>query len=1139
MNLLNINTVARYEAKILKRSWLFRILAVLSLVGVIAFQIMVQGDLNFWTSWNLIAMSSYIPYMNLYLFGMAMAVTVVFLGGELLNRDRKLDTMEIIYARSMSNADYVVGKSWGIVRVFMGLAFISMLLGGIVNLFLSDAPFNGFIYLFYWIVFLFPSLGFIMGLTFFVSSVVRNKALTILFLLGYVFLTIFYLNERERGLYDFLGSTIPNTFSDLTGYPNLGSVLLQRLVWLSLGMGLIGYSVTLLRRIPNRPGRRLIQHGLSTLFVFVSVVCGFMLYFSNYQERERRSAYRSSYDRYHAGDKLTLDRETITYRQEGDGIEVRAFLKLVNLHDREVHSVVLYLNPGLEVKRLTKGSLELSYLRDNQVIEIKERVAPGDSLLLALEYAGQIDGSVCYLDVDDKYIFDTRTTGSSIFRSGKRYALVGKDYTLLTPECLWYPVSVPPVNLKNGYDIQKNFADYRLNVVGMGDKTVLSQGVRETSGDTLIFQDEYRLPGISLCIGSYKKYAVTADSVSFELYIAEGHDDFMSSFNEIQDSMASVLSDLKYKTEEKMNCKYPYHRFIVIESPSSFASYYRNERGGSERIQPEIAFLPERGVGFWGMNFKKTLEGYAWMQKVNKTMGAMLDGERQAFKQFVQSTFMSEYGSSMEGNPLKRCFMLRKMSFDYELSRNQYDISPLFSNYVTYIYSSEYPIMNTILNGQLKRGKSQGTAYSTYSTSYKKAMHYLKSHSIKDALGNPELTSDVLYQIVNLKAFILQLQYFGLTIDQKEFNDFIKQYFDEHKFKQVEFVRFNEDFIKRFGIDWLKVLPEWYTVNRVPSYIIRECFIETVEGDMKEPDYSKRRYRIRASIYNNSDVDGVVSLNYSLMPKMEAGTAMMTYTSEDMNNRSQNVLIEAGKAKEIIILCKGQLVQVSLNMNISGNLPSVISLSPYVSGRETRETSSGIKDIDLSRFFPKEGELIVDNESRGFRLLNVPSGNQLRRWFKTSDTTKYKDFYKVTFAEEWTLSVHDGFYGGHIRSGWRKEGGDGSSRVEWSTRIEKAGYYEVFAYIPNQLSLVQIKASHGVVFGIQKQTPIKQLYLVRHDGSESEVELEIPFAQREWLSLGRFYFSPGEASVILTDKKGTPDQVIYADAVKWVYEGEK
>ncbi|WP_294139406.1 hypothetical protein [uncultured Sanguibacteroides sp.] len=1139
MTFPNINTVARYEAKILKRSWLFRVLAIVSLVGVIAFQIMIQGKLTFWTSWNLIAMSSYIPYMNLYLFGMAMAVAVIFLGGELLNRDRKLDTMEIIYARSMSNADYVIGKSWGIVRVFMGLALISLLLGGIVNLFLSDAPFNGFIYLFYWIVFLLPSLVFILGLTFWISSIVRNKALTILLLLGYVFLTIFYLSERGQGLCDFLGSTIPNTFSDLTGYPNPGSVLLQRLVWLFLGMGFIGYSVTLLRRIPNRPGRRIVQHGFSTLFVFVGVICGCVLYFSNDRERDIRSAYRASYDRYNSSDKLTLDRETIAYCQKGDQIEVRAFMKLVNCHDREVNSVILYLNPGLNVKRLTKESQELSFLRDNQVIEIKEKVAPGDSLLLILEYAGQIDESVCYLDVDDKYIFDTRTTGSSIFRSGKRYAFVGKDYSLLTPECLWYPVSVPPVNLKNVYDIQKNFTDYRLNVVGMGDKTVLSQGLREASGDTLIFQDEHRLPGISLCIGSYKKYAITADSVSFELYITEGHDDFMSCFTEIQDSMVSVLADLKYKTEEKMNRKYPYSRFIVVESPSSFASYYRNERGGSERIQPEMAFLPERGVGFWGMNFKKTLEGYAWMQKVNKTMGSVLNGERQAFKQFVQSVFMSEYGSSTEGNPLKRRFMLNNTMFDYALNGNQYDISPLFSNYVTYIYSSEYPIMNIILNGLLKRGKAQGMLYSTYSTSYKKAMNYLKDHSIKDALENPGITSDVLYQVVNLKALILQLQYFGLTIDQKEFNDFIERYFDEHKYKQVEFACFNEDFIEYFGIDWLKVLPEWYTVNRVPSYIIRDCFIEAVEGDTKEPDYSKRRYRIHASIYNDSDVDGVVSLNYSLLPKMEAGTAVMAYTNDEMYNRNQNVLVEAGKAKEIMILCKGQLAQVSLNTNISGNLPSIITLSPYGSGRETRDTSSGIKDIDTSRFFPKEGELIVDNESNSFRVLNAPSGNQLRKWFKTNDTTKYKDFYKATFAEEWALSVHDGFYGGHVRSGWRKEGGNGSSKVEWSIWIEKAGYYEVFAYLPSMVSLFQMKVSNNMVIGVQKQTPIKQFYLVRHDGNESEVELEVPLTQREWLSLGRFYYPVGEASVVLTDKESIPNQIIYADAIKWVYDGEK
>lgn len=60
MNIRNINTVARYEAKILRRSWLFRMLAILSLVGITFFQLLVQGNMVRWTSWNQIALSSYV-----------------------------------------------------------------------------------------------------------------------------------------------------------------------------------------------------------------------------------------------------------------------------------------------------------------------------------------------------------------------------------------------------------------------------------------------------------------------------------------------------------------------------------------------------------------------------------------------------------------------------------------------------------------------------------------------------------------------------------------------------------------------------------------------------------------------------------------------------------------------------------------------------------------------------------------------------------------------------------------------------------------------------------------------------------------------------------------------------------------------
>ena len=72
-----------------------------------------------------------------------------------------------------------------------------------------------------------------------------------------------------------------------------------------------------------------------------------------------------------------------------------------------------------------------------------------------------------------------------------------------------------------------------------------------------------------------------------------------------------------------------------------------------------------------------------------------------------------------------------------------------------------------------------------------------------------------------------------------------------------------------------------------------------------------------------------------------------------------------------------------------------------------------------------------------------------------------------------------------------------------------------------------------------KAESIKQYYTVSHEGKESEVEIEIPFSGRGWLSLGRFHFSSGESSVVLSDKGSSDNQVVYADAIKWVWDEGK
>lgn len=129
MTLHNINIIARYEVKLLKRSWLFRIFAFLALLGIALLTLGYQSSVvGMDTVWPRLAVSSLMPFCNIYFYNIAQSVIVIFLAGSFLKRDKKLDTAEVIYVRPMSNADYIIGKTWGIVKVFIGLNLISLLI---------------------------------------------------------------------------------------------------------------------------------------------------------------------------------------------------------------------------------------------------------------------------------------------------------------------------------------------------------------------------------------------------------------------------------------------------------------------------------------------------------------------------------------------------------------------------------------------------------------------------------------------------------------------------------------------------------------------------------------------------------------------------------------------------------------------------------------------------------------------------------------------------------------------------------------------------------------------------------------------------------------------------------------------------
>ena len=78
MNTLHLFCVASYEAKLTSRLLIFRLFAVMAVVGVIAFHHYNQGLLHC-TNWKLVALASSIPLMNAYVFSVLQALFVIFI----------------------------------------------------------------------------------------------------------------------------------------------------------------------------------------------------------------------------------------------------------------------------------------------------------------------------------------------------------------------------------------------------------------------------------------------------------------------------------------------------------------------------------------------------------------------------------------------------------------------------------------------------------------------------------------------------------------------------------------------------------------------------------------------------------------------------------------------------------------------------------------------------------------------------------------------------------------------------------------------------------------------------------------------------------------------------------------------------
>lgn len=473
MEINTLKLVALQEIKQIRRNWLFIFFVFLIIAGMSFLQIVLQSSV---ISHNLRALPCSVPYLNALFYNFLQCLFVIFITGDFIHRDMQKDTIAAIQTRAYENKEYLLGKVIGFILVFFCLNIFTAFVVLVFQLVTDYTAFTFFPYIFYLFTLTFPTLLFIIGLSLFVHSVIRSFFLAVTCLVGYcVFDTCVLINVCQ-GVFDMFALKLPNVFSQVTGHVELFPYLIQRLTFAWVGIAFVLFAVARIKRIPENT--RAIRHVVlsGSIVLLLGIISGGIYYNYYFQEQKVRQEYVRLYkevqDEYSS---LNVVSQYISYQQEGKNMKVRDSLQVENIGEEMLDEFVLYLNPGLIITQLTCGNGNIPYEREGQVCKIKLPVKKNEKVNLVMEYEGRIDETIGYLDIDEDMYYNA-FWGNCLMGYGRRKAILEKDFTLLTPECLWYPVSIPPIFPGKLNVTDRMFSEYKLTVANREGFTVISQG---------------------------------------------------------------------------------------------------------------------------------------------------------------------------------------------------------------------------------------------------------------------------------------------------------------------------------------------------------------------------------------------------------------------------------------------------------------------------------------------------------------------------------------------------------------------------------------------------------------------------------------------------------------------------------------
>jgi hypothetical protein len=1136
----NIRTVARYEAKTLRRSWFFRLF---SLGALFIFTIL---NIGFFSpigdeNWQMISISSSVPLINLYLLNIGQAIVVIFLAADFLKRDKKLDTNEVLYTRSMSNFEYVTGKTWGILRLFLGLDIVILSIGMLMNIISKSMSIDFMSYISYLAIIPVPTIIFSLGLAFVLMSLIRNQALTFLILLGIAALNMFYLWFRMGSIFDYMAFGIPVFKSGVIGFDDLSFIVNQRLLYFFLGLALVLATVLLFKRLPQSKFHRT----LTVIFLFIFLagagICGFNTYSVYRKNINFKNMVIETNRKFEDKNFLQVTDASIDLIHKGESFEATAKLKFFNGNKVPLDRYLFSLNPSLNVLNIKTEGKALRFTQTNPIIEVDPGriLNPGQTDSLIISYEGKINESFCYPNYSDNIkVYPYRIIMLNV---NKRQAFLTENYVLLTPETQWYPVSALNYYPSNPARIKIDFTRYSLRVKNEIGLSVVSQGRMKTDKGYSLFTSENPLTGLTLAIGNYQSDTLRVDSVEYISYYFPGHDYYKKDLSQIKDTLPNLVSGIMRDLETSFSTKYPFKTLSLVEVPVQFYSYPKKSTQTRAELQPSMVLLPEKLSTIENAGFYKRFTRQKKRMARNNQIITDKELQVRLFNDFIRNVFISgENYRFVNGVPSNEPL--------------RYRLGPSFYFFKNNFYSSDYPVINAVFESHLQHITQPRSADGFMAgfgalSDNDKANLILQKYSFRELLSrNP--SGDTIRTVLTVKGdwlFNLLRSKAGL----EEFKPWLSKYIDDHTFKSVDLLQLKKDIEEKFGFNFYQYLDDWFNGKDQPGFLFTGLKAnEIIVGN-------RSRYQVTFIASNPEPVAGLFNISFRtggqglLEQKIQldriqgqsGGAVSLRGRGMEADDISKIVFMGPHEAKKIGIVLDGEPREMMVNTIIARNIPGEITMpiNEIAKSKNDSREFSGEEALAVIPPFSGPSEIIVDNEDQGFISSKQNTISPLKKLLGI-DNRKGNTYMQISnwnTPEYWQPVVLTTYYGKYIRSAVYTRAGTGDKKITWSAILKEPGYYDVYSYIGKTKDRMSVKtgsAQGGTDIQSDQQKgdgTYKDLhYKIYHDEGADDITLDYENADAGWNFLGRFHLSPDTAKVELTNK--STGRMVIGDAIKWV-----